>query len=300
MKLIKTLQGLGIVDSSKPAEKWTTRVLNNQLIFGLVIHCAFIPLFYFLELWHVAWLVSLGLVVNLMGLLMAYLGRNREGVLSVISFYGPAILASAYWVKGDTGAEYMAMALVTIPLFCINKSNKFLISAIYLLLFGCLLSFSILDVTHIGIYNVTPYYLKIIRILCITSFFGITLIQLCHLAMQLKRMYKEERILNEAFVKNTRFSELSFIAAGVAHEVNNPLMIIKGSTRRLNKEIGDSASKKIKDSLNSIDDSCIRISEIVKGLKGFSIDLESKNLGEYDLKNIVDDVIYRNSGVCCS
>jgi|GEM_PF-4971924 len=73
----------------------------------------------------------------------------------------------------------------------------------------------------------------------------------------------EKRALHTA-----RLASLGEMAAGVAHEVNNPLAIISGATGLLEKYRND--PKKFSDKVKNIEDALQRISKIVSGLRNFS------------------------------
>jgi C4-dicarboxylate-specific signal transduction histidine kinase len=60
------------------------------------------------------------------------------------------------------------------------------------------------------------------------------------------------------------------MSAGIAHEINNPLTIIKGRSRRLLKLLEEGNTEKAKDLVESISKSTDRIDHIVKGLKTYS------------------------------
>lgn len=66
---------------------------------------------------------------------------------------------------------------------------------------------------------------------------------------------------------NGKLASLGELAASIAHEINNPLAIIKGTSFLINKYQND--PEKIADMLLEVDKSCDRISRIVTGLKKF-------------------------------
>ncbi len=69
-------------------------------------------------------------------------------------------------------------------------------------------------------------------------------------------------------VQASKLASLGEMAAGIAHEINNPLAIISGSIELLTKVA--SHPEKLANKIMVMEKSCERISRIVKGLKKFS------------------------------
>jgi PAS domain S-box-containing protein len=95
---------------------------------------------------------------------------------------------------------------------------------------------------------------------------------------------------------NSKLASIGQLAAGVGHEINNPLAIIKGILMLTEEELverkflTDSIAKK----LNKMDLSIDRIADIVKGLKAFSRSDDGDNVpfSILDLINEVDGLVY--------
>jgi len=84
---------------------------------------------------------------------------------------------------------------------------------------------------------------------------------------------------------NSRLASLGEMAAGIAHEINNPLAIIMGSCNRLQKlqRLEKLSEEDILETTHEIAGTVKRISEIIMGLKIFSRDgshdpMRSENL----------------------
>jgi C4-dicarboxylate-specific signal transduction histidine kinase len=92
-------------------------------------------------------------------------------------------------------------------------------------------------------------------------------------------------------VNTSRLSALGEMAGGIAHEINNPLAIIQGTSRKLARVIGDGSDPKIShDLLQTIDSTTQRIAKIVNGLRTFARDGSSDPFSIIDLGTIISDV----------
>jgi len=86
----------------------------------------------------------------------------------------------------------------------------------------------------------------------------------------------EKKVLEqrELLASSSKLSTIGEMAAGIAHELNNPLAIISTKVQLLNKliEKGKLEKVKIEGELSDVKDTCDRISKIILGLKAISRD----------------------------
>jgi PAS domain S-box-containing protein len=101
-----------------------------------------------------------------------------------------------------------------------------------------------------------------------------------------------------------KLASIGELAAGVGHEINNPLAIIKGFVASLNREFGFAGleNQKIKDYFKKINNSIDRITNIVTGLRTFSRS-DASDFSHFDLAQLVQETsdmlkeIYATDGI---
>jgi len=116
------------------------------------------------------------------------------------------------------------------------------------------------------------------------------------------RIVREQQ---ESVALSAKFSALGEMAAGVAHEINNPLTIIKGKASCLLAMVkaGRFDPVEYEKVITKIDSTVTRIARIVRGLRGLSRDAERDPLEPAELDQIFADTLelcaarIRNEGI---
>ncbi len=75
--------------------------------------------------------------------------------------------------------------------------------------------------------------------------------------------------LQESVSLMERLSSLGEMVAGIVHEINNPLTVIKARSQKLPKLVKKDNQEGIIKSAKSIDQTCLKIEEIIEGVKSF-------------------------------
>lgn len=112
---------------------------------------------------------------------------------------------------------------------------------------------------------------------------------------ELKALQEKEKEQQFLLYTKSRLSLLGEMAGGIAHEINNPLTIIKGKAAVMLKQLAtmpdDESKHRLLTHLQSIDQTVDRISAIVKGMKSFSRDAEKDPKTIVKLKDIFSEVL---------
>ena len=108
---------------------------------------------------------------------------------------------------------------------------------------------------------------------------------------------EKERLIKEQelrFLASSRLASLGEMAAGIAHEINNPLAIVNGHVGVLRRMIAQKGLDQDQDLMKKVDavESVVqRIAKIIKGLRGYSRESEM-GTGEWiEVSALVEDTL---------
>lgn len=90
-------------------------------------------------------------------------------------------------------------------------------------------------------------------------------------------------------IQNSKLAVLGEMAAGIAHEINNPLMILTSITFLVQRHVEQSKFEQIPDKLSKIQDTISRISRIVNGLRTFARDGEKDPFMPTDISYVINE-----------
>lgn len=108
----------------------------------------------------------------------------------------------------------------------------------------------------------------------------------CTKEVELEMNLMTER--SKSFHKS-KLASLGEMSAGIAHEINNPLAIIEGTLRLMQKT--PNLSEDFKTKFGTIEKSSFRISKIINGLRKFSRTSEKQTFSPHSLRAILNEII---------
>jgi PAS domain S-box-containing protein len=113
---------------------------------------------------------------------------------------------------------------------------------------------------------------------------------LCYFSARDITEVKETEI---SMIQASKMSTLGEMAAGIAHEINNPLTILNGKVARIKKEVSKQPLdlERVQAELLGIQNVSARIAKIVSGLRTFSTAGEHEPMDHVSVKKIVEDTL---------
>jgi PAS domain S-box-containing protein len=102
---------------------------------------------------------------------------------------------------------------------------------------------------------------------------------------------EKDQMIQEQFEANARMSTLGELSSGVAHEINNPLMVLVGQARKAQYflEQHNPNIREMNNSLAKVIEHSERIAKIVRGLRLFSRDDSHDPFAQQDVLTLIQD-----------
>jgi signal transduction histidine kinase len=126
------------------------------------------------------------------------------------------------------------------------------------------------------------------------SFLILTLIYIMASAnMEIQKYIANVKNLNMEVGEKNKYTALGEMASGIAHEINNPLFVIRGSIDKINllKKRGKLNEEKLTDVLERIKNAANKANDIVRSLKTMSGFKDLEEGGTVCINDVLNDVV---------
>ena len=119
------------------------------------------------------------------------------------------------------------------------------------------------------------------------------------------RQHEEQTALKKQFYVISKLASIGELTASVAHEINNPLTIIKGHLSAVESFLKSFHDNKdsIEKSVSIMQSATVRVERIVKGLRTYAREDDSSEIVKFDCQAVIKesvsliDYIYQRSGI---
>jgi|GEM_PF-1666664 len=106
----------------------------------------------------------------------------------------------------------------------------------------------------------------------------------------------ERRLIDQqaSLAAASRLTAIGEMAAGIAHEINNPLAIIMGKVHNLKKQVSvldRTEAVSFEKNITKIEDTILRIKKIIQGLRSFARDSSHEPMSDVTVQTILDDTL---------
>jgi signal transduction histidine kinase len=111
---------------------------------------------------------------------------------------------------------------------------------------------------------------------------------------QVTKSLEQERL---ASIQSSKLASLGEMAAGLAHEINNPLAVIIGRAEMIMGQIstGSATDIEVTKTISKINDMAVRISKIVTSMRKISKGSSQDELVSTNLSSVIDDILNLSS-----
>jgi signal transduction histidine kinase len=245
------------------------------------------------------WAVALGNQTSTLAfgmiLLLSRAGRHMAARIGLLIFIQILIIFYSRLFGSEIGLKYFFYSLLTLPFVLFGTKEKGAI------VFSCLLAIGggiflelQTEAWRVGRLPLEADVQKIMQFTYwVASLAGVAMPALL-LFILTERFRSKLRDEQAMLVQSAKLSSLGEMAAGIAHEINNPLAIIVGKveqTARLVRDTNPPDLDKISGNLSLIEATGQRIAKIVKGLRAFSRDATGDQMEVAFARDVVSDAL---------
>ncbi|WP_127716958.1 sensor histidine kinase [Halobacteriovorax sp. HLS] len=203
-------------------------------------------------------------------------------VLTIIIFFYFSVLyyfCIKKYLKQKT--RYNSLFLFSLTIFTVTLINDSLLGSFHLYKFIYLIEYGFVAII------VFSAYLNSQKLVDIDFLRNLNTKLKKEIAERIKAE-QEAEIFQEKMISSSKWITIGEMAGGIAHEINNPLMVIKGNAQIIRKKY---SSEPIKGHLEKIEKTVDRIHQIILALKRVSRDSKLDPFKKVNLLELINDSV---------
>jgi len=115
-----------------------------------------------------------------------------------------------------------------------------------------------------------------------------------YMAQKLEQEQQERQKAEKMMLQSAKLASLGQMAAGIGHEINNPLNNIRSLSRLIKRDLGNSEADQsekylsnMREDITSLDEEVIRASEIVQGVLSFARQIPEKEFTSINMADLL-------------
>ncbi len=229
----------------------------------------------------VIFLVFGSVIINLLSLYLIEKKKITLAKLILLTDFSLSVYITTNTTPYDDGGRFffVPISLLTILLFQPEEKKSILYGLTFP--FFCYLLSVYTDISKLTP-SIRPEHIDVETSKKI-NFIGVYIISLIEVYFFTKFIKK----LREITAHQSKFSALGVMSSGIAHEINNPLTVIKAKVYQIKKNIHNTNEDKMLQDLDIISKTTDRIYKIVKGLRSFARDASEDPFERLTSKQII-------------
>ena len=252
-------------------------IFNAMIVFAQLSNFCFIGLYLIISYYEILPICSASVACFMILYVLNYFGYVGVSRFLLITLVNLLILVSCQAVGNGVRFEqfYICIAICPIIIYPFSQKKEIAFSGLMSIAFSIMTPFvpDLLPPSLVPMEPMSADQSALMNLVITPTVIALTFIFPACIYFLAEKDFTDLMRAKESEVENSRMAALGQMAAGIAHEINNPLSIIGGRAEQLNMISGriDGSEKKfVSDAASSIEKHTDRITRIVSSLRTFA------------------------------
>ncbi|GEM_PF-2717027 len=291
LKFIDPILNIGLKHVVGVREEHRVRFINRMLFFGFCSSIFFIIVNSYYGLERPTYLAISSLPILGFSYYLNSLGYNRLSAWFSLFFMSALIMAISYDIKSDLGFHYLLFAILGLPGFTLPVQKRKSILTLMGAVLAMIATIIFFDFDQKGMTVIPVENIQSIRLLVFLQASALYIFKVLSNLTEMNNRYNAYLENNSKLENQTRMSDLGRLTAGIAHEINNPLTVIRGSSSYCLKRLRNNQldNQRLKSELTKVTKHVDRVVKIVEGLRFVSRDATNDTFEPHDVNEAIKD-----------